>query len=125
MTTHEKSGIERREEPRLFIEDYFSLTITLPGSSEPTATRIKDISLSGLRFLLFDEATISQNIEVKARLYLNNKLYLPLGLKILRAGKTGYGCQIINTDAATVEALKHFIAFIQIAQSITEVDSST
>jgi hypothetical protein len=84
-----KDGAERRRSRRRPILDSFSLFLSMPKKG-PHRLRVHDVSDVGMRFDVDTEGESPEDFPmalgemVDVHFYLNQSLYLPLSLKIIR-----------------------------------------
>jgi hypothetical protein len=118
-------GIERRKAPRRPILDTFSLFVAIPKKG-PHRLPVHDVSELGLGFdfdVEGESATsfptaIGEKLEV--HLYLNQSLYLPLEVEIMRIESRKGGARRVGTEIASrkTPAYKGFEAFLKMLDAV-------
>jgi hypothetical protein len=122
----QSGGIERRRTRRRPIISTFSLFVVIPRKG-PHRLPIHDLSDAGIGFDLDTEGEESGDFNVKEgesldiHLYLNQSLYLPLSVRIMRLEERNQvrriGAEFSEEDAG----FKAFQAFLQMLDSIVDV----
>jgi hypothetical protein len=124
------SGVERRKAPRRPVVETFSLFAVIPKKG-PYRLPVNDVSELGLGFD-FDidgesaetfPTAIGERFEVD--LYLNQSLYLPLEVEIMRIETRKGGARRVGTEIANrkTPAYRGFAAFLKMLDAVSEVAS--
>ena len=125
-------GIERRKALRRPVVETFSLYVVVPKKG-PYRLPVNDVSELGLGFD-FDidgesaegfPTAIGERFEVD--LYLNQTLYLPLEVEIMRIESRKGGVRRVGTEIADQKtpAYRAFVAFLKMLDAVSEVATVT
>lgn len=123
----EKSGAERRKAKRRSILDTFSLFAVVPKKGIHRL-KIHDVSDLGIRFDLDVEgespADFPLNTEetLNLRFYLNQSLYLPLDVKVIRIeGETAQRRVAGEITDQNSKSYKAFLAFLGMLDEVIDI----
>jgi hypothetical protein len=124
-------GLERRGSKRRPILDSFSFFVALPKKG---GHRLKahDVSDSGMGFDFDIEGEgsdifpVSQGESFDIHLYLNQSLYLPLTVKVIRIieseGVRRIGAEFIDRQGPGFKALLSFLAMVDLIAEAVQLD---
>lgn len=121
------SNAERRKAKRRPILDTFSIFTVVPKKGIHKLV-VHDLSELGVGFDLDTEGEVHADFPVspgsglELRLYLNQSLYLPLGVEVVRVDERGPIRKIgARFDDKTSASYKAFLAFLQLLDSVIDV----
>ncbi|MCM2279966.1 MAG: PilZ domain-containing protein [Oligoflexia bacterium] len=123
----DQSGAERRRSRRRTILSTFSLFVVIPTKGIHRLN-IRDVSDQGIGFELDTEAASAVDFplqigeEFELNLYLNQSLYLPLAVKVVRLDNPdgtsrGVGAEFVDAEAP---GLKAYLSFLQMLDLIID-----
>ena len=119
-------GEEKRRSPRRPVLDTFSVFVVVPRKGMHRLP-VHDLSEHGMGFDLDTEGENPQDVplangdHLEVHFYLNQSLYLPLNVELIRVtevkGVRQVGAQFIETDAKGHQA---FLAFVNMLDQLAE-----
>jgi hypothetical protein len=123
MSDQDKSGIERRRVKRREILERFSFYICVPKLGY-TRHQVNDISELGIGFMLdtLGEFRVANDEECDLHFYLNQSLYLPLQIKVVRAIDRDAGIQEVGAIFLETESSIHqtFLTLVNLVDQLSE-----
>lgn len=119
---------EKRKASRIQILESFSVYLVITDMG-PYKIQISDLSEIGIGFQLDDDLeAIEAGQEKAVQLYMNQTLFLPLTIKIVRAfqkdGFWNYGAELLDKNKKGPEALKHFMRVLSCLEGVAEFSAS-
>jgi len=112
------SGAERRKAKRRPILESFSLFVVIPKKGSHRLP-VHDVSDLGMRFDVEfegEEATVATGETIDLQLYLNQGLYLPLSLQVVRLEKTDtgrrVGAEFRDHNSKSYQAFQGFLKMV-------------
>lgn len=111
----ELKGEERRRARRMLVSEAFSFFLVIPNKAGMSRIYMKDISTGGLSFWTESPSQFTSGSELEVRLYTGPTLYLPLTVKVVRAGADEVAVEYLRREEKSVTALKKFLEFLELA----------
>jgi len=124
-------GTERRRSPRRPILDSFSMFVSVDKKGD-LKLKVHDVSDQGIGFDIDVDGEEYESFSPKlgdvfsVKLYLNQTLYIPLKIKVMRADKKGQnrivGVEVLDVASKSYQA---FLAFIKVIDLLVEAGKLT
>ena len=120
----EPKGDERRRSKRMAVSEAFSFFIVIPNKLGMSRIYMKDVSTGGLSFWTEMPGQFAAGAEILIRLYTGPTLYLPLSVRVVRAGAAEVAVEFTKKEAKSVAALGKFLEFLDLATEAAVVEQS-